>query len=459
MKQVQKRQESNYLQQLTDNIKVINQDQCDASGVFQELFQSYKHYYQGYMQKDRIKMLFNQSHERNGSDDLIIHCGTITKTTNIFICNIYSNQGEKPLKFKLLNPVQRLIMICQQYYAAKIQIRCISSRFGRYSTLQRVSVQQEITQQIQYIYTLSRRNVQSQGQQKAKLKHAFYYKDLSQRYLLIMNFHLMELHAYFLFSLEQLFLHAFMDKFNKQVKYEQACAPYQIPFFASQYFRIKSDIQVSCKVAQLFQRNSNFLQISIFQDTNQYINYFVDILLYFYCLVFTMNIYFNLQLILTRIHSPRNSQVFLNWKGTPATARPGKSEFSSNMARRDMKLRELETKNETKDHLLIFCSDPIAGSGLLTQQFIEIFDIYYLQCYLCLLNKYQFQNFLLKSSINNINLDEALRSTTLQLQINLKYIVQFLKNSTGIQSQAPSKPPSIINPRCLDINYKFYIKL
>ncbi|CAD8186357.1 unnamed protein product [Paramecium octaurelia] len=29
-----------------------------------------------------------------------------------------------------------------------------------------------------------------------------------------------------------------------------------------------------------------------------------------------------------------------------------------------MKSRELETKNETKDHLLIFCSDPIAGLGL-----------------------------------------------------------------------------------------------
>ncbi|CAD8215345.1 unnamed protein product [Paramecium octaurelia] len=34
------------------------------------------------------------------------------------------------------------------------------------------------------------------------------------------------------------------------------------------------------------------------------------------------------------------------------------------MARRDMKPRELETKNEMKDHLLTFCSDPIAGSGL-----------------------------------------------------------------------------------------------
>ncbi|CAD8192692.1 unnamed protein product [Paramecium octaurelia] len=73
---------------------------------------------------------------------------------------------------------------------------------------------------------------------------------------------------------------------------------------------------------------------------------------------FNTYIYFNLQQFLTRVHSPRNSQVFLNWKGT------GNSENSSNMARRDMKPRDVETKNETKDHLLIFCSDPIAGSGL-----------------------------------------------------------------------------------------------
>ncbi|CAD8215251.1 unnamed protein product [Paramecium octaurelia] len=79
---------------------------------------------------------------------------------------------------------------------------------------------------------------------------------------------------------------------------------------------------------------------------------------------FNTYIYFNLQQLLTRVHSPRNSQVFLNWKGTPATAIQGNSENSSNMARRDMKPRELETMNEKKDDLLIFCSDPIADSGL-----------------------------------------------------------------------------------------------